>query len=114
MVEQNNKIMENLKKRNISQTLNDNSKEITQEFGESDKGQVKKFIAIYKEILKYIKNIQWAPLNIPLTRRLQTLSAAIYVFVFMGLPLVCMIFAAFLAVSFRKHNLINLLMKLIV
>lgn len=93
--------MENLKKPNSHQTLKENSKEIIQEFGENDKGQ--KLITIYKEILKHIKNIKWAPLNIPLRRRLQTLSAGIYVFVFMGSLFVMTILTAFLAVSFQKH-----------
>lgn len=100
MVEQNKKILKSLQTNN--QKLNENSKEISQEIVESDKGQVKKFITIYKDILKYIKNIQWAPLNIPLSRRLETLAAALYVFVFLGLPFVCMIFAVLLTVSFLK------------
>lgn len=92
MVVDNNK-MKNLKKSNNKHKLNENLKETV----EVKKRQEENF---YKEIFKFIKNIEWAPWNIPLRRRLQTLAVAIFVFIFMGLPFVCIIFIGLLAVSF--------------
>lgn len=95
MVVDNNKMV-NLKKRKNKQELNENPKK----FVEINKEQEKKFSSFYKEVLKFIKNIEWAPWNIPLRRRLQTLAVGVFVFIFMGLPFVCIIFIALLAVSF--------------
>ncbi|XP_061402540.1 2-acylglycerol O-acyltransferase 2-A-like, partial [Musca vetustissima] len=39
--------------------------------------------------------IEWAPINIPPRRRIQTLAAGIYIYVFMFLPFVSMLLAAF-------------------
>ncbi|XP_073846737.1 2-acylglycerol O-acyltransferase 1-like isoform X1 [Musca autumnalis] len=54
----------------------------------------KKIMKLSKELKNHLK-IEWAPLNIPPRRRIQTLAAALYVYVFMFLPLISVVLGVF-------------------
>ncbi|XP_005184415.1 2-acylglycerol O-acyltransferase 2-A [Musca domestica] len=58
-----------------------------------DSKAIKEISKEIKEITSHMK-IEWAPINIPPRRRIQTLAAGIYVYVFMFLPFVSMLLAA--------------------
>lgn len=63
-----------------------------------DSKAIKEISKEIKEITSHMK-IEWAPINIPPRRRIQTLAAGIYVYVFMFLPFVSMLLAALFVVS---------------
>lgn len=55
---------------------------------------------ILEEISKNIKKIEWAPVKVPPRRRIQTLAAGMYVYIFMILPFISLILSALILVTF--------------
>ena len=83
--------MEKLKKQ-TNQKIAEFTKEITEDVHET----VEHFI---EGISKNIKKIEWAPVKIPPRRRIQTLAAGVYVYIFMVLPFLAMILTGLILVS---------------
>lgn len=94
--------MEELKKQ-TNKKLIEITKEITEDVHETVEHLKQTNKKIIEEISKNIKKIEWAPVKVPPRRRIQTLAAGLYVYIFMVLPFVSMILAALIMVSFYKN-----------
>ncbi|XP_037824412.1 2-acylglycerol O-acyltransferase 2-A-like [Lucilia sericata] len=85
--------MEKLKKQ-TNKKLTELTKEITEDVHETVEHLKQTNKKIIEEISKNIKKIEWAPVKVPPRRRIQTLAAGLYVYIFMVLPFVSMILAS--------------------
>ncbi|XP_073812550.1 diacylglycerol O-acyltransferase 2-like [Musca autumnalis] len=70
------------------------SKEKLKEISMESKEKLKEISKEFKEISSHMK-IDWAPIDVPPRRRIQTLAAAFYVYVFMFLPFISLFLTAF-------------------